>query len=347
MFYSPRIRDVDYGLKITGKQGTTNLGFLSTGSYTGSKQYANLASFDNELGTYSSYGGTFLNSHQTGGLGGEVIQLRGQYGWANGANKVRFFGNVTESNLDNGKKGQSVFAMLRSNGGQGRLQGGIFYGSTTKDFDNPLGLVNNPDAKGIGFNAHRFDIQTKGKIENKSYYFGGNTYNHIDGTFFSDNYYGGMENSLRNGFGYGISASIGKREAFHDQVLSPFLSWNQKSLLSGGKFSVDFGHQQNKPYQFTSVSQGFPVGKAFSLNLNFGQARIGTETNWQGILSGTYRIDPLQSFGGRLVTQNGTTNLYLSYGKRTRKGNDLFILFGDPNSETTKRAITIKLVRSF
>ena len=84
-----------------------------------------------------------------------------------------------------------------------------------------------------------------------------------------------------------------------------------------------------------------------SFNVNFGQVMLGTEANWQTILSGTYRIDPMQSFGGRMVTQDGKTNLYLSYGKKTRQGNDMFILLGDPNSETTKRAITLKLVRTF
>ena len=109
---------------------------------------------------------------------------------------------------------------------------------------------------------------------------------------------------------------------------------------------MDFGHRQNKAYRFTSISQGFALGKSASVNLDFGQVMLGATTNWQTILSGTYRIDPLQSFGGRMVTQNGVTNLYLSYGKKTRKGNDLFILLGDPNSPTTKRSITLKIVRS-
>ena len=345
LFYSQRIPDVDFGLKVTGKQGATSLGFLSTTSQSNAKQYADIATFDHELGQYAGFGGTYMSSHQIG-LGGEVLQARGSYGWAKGSRKTNFFANVTESNLDDGTKGSNMYAQVRSNAGNGQLGGRAFFGQTSSNFGNPLGLVTETDVKGGGITLFRDDLYTKGRLERTSYYLGSESSTHLDGTFFHDGYFGGYEQDFRNGYNFGINASVGKRDDFHDQTLSPFVAWNQKSLLSKGMLAVEFGHRQNKGYRFTSVSQGFPVGQRLSINLNFGQVMLGSETNWQTILTGTYRIDPMQSFGGRLLTQSGTTNLYLSYGKRTRKGNDLFILLGDPNSPTTKRSITVKVVRS-
>ena len=345
LFYSQRISDVDYGLKVTGKQGATSLGFLSTVSQLGTKQHVNIASFDHELGQYAGFGATYMGSHQNG-LGGQVLQARGGYGWAKGSRKTNFFANITESKLDNGTSGKSMFAQLRSNAGNGKLGGRAFFSQSDSNFDNPLGLVSDTGTKGGGITLFRGDGYPKGKVESSEYYLGAESFNRLNGQFFQDAFFTGYESALRNGYGFALRAFVGKREAFHDQTLSPSISWNGKSLLNQGKFGVDFGHRQNKAYRFTSISQGFALGKSASVNLDFGQVMLGATTNWQTILSGTYRIDPLQSFGGRMVTQNGVTNLYLSYGKKTRKGNDLFILLGDPNSPTTKRSITLKIVRS-
>jgi Domain of unknown function (DUF5916)/Carbohydrate family 9 binding domain-like len=346
LFYSQRISDVDYGLKVTGKQGGTSLGFLSTASQIGTRQHANIATFDHELGERAGIGATFMSSHQIG-LGGQVMQARGSYGWRKGTYKTSIFANVTESKLDNGKNGKSMFAQMRVNSGIGQIGGRLYYGQVDANFDNPLGLVSDTDSKGGGIVLFSGNLYSKGSVESSEWYFGTESFDRLNGKFFQDGQFAGYEIATRKGIGLGLKANIGKREAFHDQTLSPSLSWNGKSLLSQGRFGIDFGHRQNKAYRFTSVSQGFPVGQRMSFNVNFGQIMLGSEINWQTILSGTYRIDPLQSFGGRMVTQDGKANLYLSYGKKTRQGNDLFILLGDPNSETTKRAITLKLVRTF
>ena len=345
LFYSQRIPDVDFGLKVTGKQGATSLGFLSTASQTGANQYADIATFDYELGQYAGFGGTYMSSHQHG-IGGQVLQARGTYGWANGPRKTNFFANITESNLDDGTKGINMYAQVRSNPGLGQIGGRAFFSQTSSNFGNPLGLVTETNVKGVGFTLFRDDLHPKGRVEHTSLYLGSDSYNHLDGTFFHDSYFGGFQKDFRNGYNFGLNMNVGKRDDFHDQTLSPFVAWNQKSLLSKGQIAIDFGHRQNKAYRFTSVSQGFPVGKAVSVNVIFGQVLLGTETNWQTILTGTYRIDSLQSFGGRLVSQNGVNNFYLSYGRKTRQGNDLYILLGDPNSPTTRRVITLKIVRS-
>ncbi len=345
LFYSQRIPNVDYGLKVTGKQGPATVGLLTTASHTGDKQQAEVATFDYDIGTYSGFGGTFLDNRQTGNAG-QVTQLRGQYGWSKGMRNVILGGNMTQSKLGDGRKGESDFLLLRSYAGKGYLNGNIYYTRTSADFDNPLGLVSEVDSQGFGFNLNTFDVIDKGPLESRSYYLGGESFNHTNGTFFHNSLSFGAEFDLRNGFAYGVNGNIGRREEFRDRTYNAFLSWNQKSLFSRGGVSVDTGRRENKRYQYVSVDQGVPLGKKFSMNLTLGQLLLGTEAQNQAILSGTYRIDPLQSLGGRLVAQGGKANVYFSYGHRTRKGNDLFILFGDPNSPATKNSISLKIVWS-
>ncbi|HLO98229.1 MAG TPA: carbohydrate binding family 9 domain-containing protein [Fimbriimonas sp.] len=345
LFYSQRIQDVDFGLKLTGKQGPTSVGFLATTAGVGTKQSAQVANFDHELGQYSGFGGTFLNSYQ-GGVSGQVGQIRGSYGWERGKRNYRFFGAVTQSSNTGLGEGSAAVLSFNSFGGQGALNVNGFWNSTSSAFANPLGLVGDVDVKGGGINLNSFREYDKGAIEEKVVYFGGNSFTHLDGSAFSKGVYLGTSIEFRNGYGLDGEVSVGQREAFHDKGAEVAIGWNRKSLLNRGRFSVNVGRRQNQASRYTSLNQGFALGKKTSLSVSIGEFRLGSDTQLQGIFSGTYRIDPLETIGGRLVMQGGNSNLYFSYGKRTRSGNDVFILLGDPNSPTTKRAITLKLVRS-
>ncbi len=66
----------------------------------------------------------------------------------------------------------------------------------------------------------------------------------------------------------------------------------------------------------------------------------------QHILTANYELSPIRSFGGRVVTQNGDTNLYLFYHNSGGKGTDMYVLFGDPNALKTKTSLQVKFVFS-
>lgn len=345
LFYSNRIQDVDFGLKVTGKQGPTSVGVLATTAGTGTKQSAQVANFDHELGQYTGFGGTFLNSHQAGNTG-QVGQIRGQYGWAKGKRNFRFFSNFTQSWQDGGAQGNAYAISANSYAGKGELNVNLYYNSTNATFKNPLGLVGDVDAKGGGLNLNSFQSYDKGAIEERSTFGGGNIFTRQNGDPFEKNIYLGTSIGFRAGYGVFGELAAGEREAFKDRSMFTGLNWNTKSLLNQGGFSIGFGRRQNQPMRNLSINQGFAIGKRASVNLSFGEYRLGATPMSQIVMSGTYRVTPLETFGGRWVVQGGQSNVYFSYGKRTRQGNDVFVLFGDPNSPTTRRAITLKLVRS-
>ncbi len=345
LFYSQKISDVDYGLKLTGKQGPTTIGVLATAANVGSRQQAQIANVDQELGKYSSIGGTLLENRQVGSFG-QMTQMRGSYGWVKGVYKTTFSGNATRVWLDNNRSGDSYYAQVRMQGGAGHVNGMAYLNKVDPNCTNPLGIQGDTDTKGGGLYLWTFQNYPKGFLESYSYNFSAETFSHLNDHLFHRGASLGAEYDFRNGSSLNWGWQQGSRDAFQDRTYSLGLGWNAKSLLSKGMISVDEGRRENKHYRFTAIGQGLPVNKVFSLNLIAGQQLLGTEIENQAILSGTYRIDPMQSFGGRLVAQGGNTNLYLSYGKRTRKGNDLFILIGDPNSETFRHAISLKMVWS-
>jgi hypothetical protein len=345
MFYSQRIQDVDYGIKVTGKQGPTTIGVLGTMSQTGSRQSAAVATFSQDIGAYSGYGATYVHNQQENN-GGDVWDVHGEYGWAKGLRNVRFYAEMRQSQSEGGKEGRALFANINTYAGKGQWNGNFFTELIDANYRNPLGLINETDRKAVALNLSKFHVFDKGRIEQNSVSINADTVSHIDGSFFHDNMQVSTDFTLRSGFGYGMYGQVGKRNEFHDNTLAGYFQWNQKTLLQKGTLAYEIGRRENKPYRYISLGQGFGIGKALSFNLSVGDLRVGDLNQTQTILSGTYRIDPRQSFGGRLVTQDGHSNLYLSYGKRGSKGNDLFILLGDPNSPTTKKAITLKMVWS-
>lgn len=58
----------------------------------------------------------------------------------------------------------------------------------------------------------------------------------------------------------------------------------------------------------------------------------------------TYDIDPEHTIAGRLVSQAGHSNLYMSYKQRVRDGMDVYVIFGEPNAESTKNVVLVKLL---
>lgn len=104
--------------------------------------------------------------------------------------------------------------------------------------------------------------------------------------------------------------------------------------ILGGEKTTSFGPQAS-----------FRVLKKLDLNYTgLYQNRVGITQ--QHILTANYELSPTRSFGGRLVTQNADTNLFLFYHNSGGKGTDYFIIFGKPDALRTQLALQLKLVFS-
>lgn len=347
LFYSQRIPTVDEGIKVVGKEGPTTVGVLGTNTSQDAAQKAIYASVDRDLGAYSSFGGSFLRNQETDEPGNQVAQLRGQYGWVNGKRSSNLYGNLTESWVNGGDSDQSSYLRFHTHAGPRQLNGNFFYASTGPNFTNQLGLVSETDTRGYGADIWEYDVKDRGRVEQTSVEFYGESYRHVTGGFFHDFAQLNGFLAMRNGWQYNLAGDFGKRDDYHDNTLTTGVSWNQKSLVEGGGVNLQVGRRQNMPYQFASLNQGIKISKAFSLQLGVNRINLGGDANTQTVLSGTYRLGSDRSIGGRLVQQGHDVNAYLSYGQRGRNGCDFFVLIGDPNSSTLRKQVTIKVVHAF
>ena len=155
-----------------------------------------------------------------------------------------------------------------------------------------------------------------------------------------------------------MTYSDAAREQNRDHTMETSVNWNTKTLFQRGGIDVVTGTQGGGPYRYVDVKQGVLVRKAFSANLEASLVRAGEFHATQQILTGTYRLNPAQTVGCRVVRQTGHdptvdpgaqppkgTNLFLSFSQHARSGSDYFLLIGDPNSVRSRGLITFKVLR--
>jgi hypothetical protein len=347
LFYSQQIQDVDQGLKIVGKQGPTTVYALGTNAGGVDRQTALFAEATQDLGLYSQLGAAVASNSEAGQPGNRVARALGQYGFAKGQRQFSLQGNFTESFTQGTTSDYNDWVQMATSSGPGKFRASAYYTETGPRFVNELGLVPETDLHGQGFDVGQFNQSDKGAVELSSFDFSGSTYRHITGGFFHDDLSASEFLQWRNGIAFSLGADSGKYEPYKDYTISPTVAWNQKTLFQQGSLAYQFGRREDEEYSYLSLSQGILISKPLTVQLNFGLEQLGDQLNTQTILSGTYRLNTQETIGGRLVQQNDQYNLFLSYGRKLRKGTDIFFILGDPNSPTTRLSATLKLVHPF
>lgn len=346
LFYSQTIPMVDEGAKVVGKQGPTTVYALATNAREdGGGQSALMAQASQDLGLYSEVGFAALSNNTAGEPANRVERLFGQYGFMHGGRTTALSAYDTESQLAGGSPDRSTYVQLNSSAGNNKPFAQVYYSAIGPNFVNELGLIPTVDQTGGGFTINQYDAFDKGRVETVFAQIYGNTYRHETGGFFQDDFNASLNWNMRSGWGYGLAADFNKFYPYIDQTGTASVTWGQKTLFQQGSLSAQFGNEEDLPYQYVTLSQGVLASKLVSFNAQLAYERLGPQVNTQSILTGTYRVNSQETIGGRIVQQNGSVDVFLSYSRRLRHGTDIFILIGDPNSLQTRGLITVKLVR--
>ena len=210
------------------------------------------------------------------------------------------------------------------------------------------------DLKGNSVNAEQFNQFDKGVLRLYDVSASGSTYQHHTGGFFQKDVNGNIYLESREGLSVDFNIDQSQRDQFRDHANQAQFGWGHRTLYQRGSISDTVGRQASQPYNFLTFTQGVLVSRPFSLQLNYSRLRLGDAHSTQSILTGNYLLSAERSLGFRIVSQAGAdqgtglgTDLYFSFGQHVRSGSDLFLLFGDPNSPTTRGKVTLKIIRPF
>ena len=354
LFYSRRVGAVDQGIKIAGKQGDTTVGLLGTNTSGTSAQDSLALNLAKDIGLYSQAGVALTDDHVPGQPGNQVGRFYGSYGLRQGTTRYTLSGFHTQSALQGSAPGGDDQLEFSTSVPFGHPSVDMAYSDIGANFASLLGFVPETDLRGAYLSVNQYNQFDRGALEMYDVSVNLSDYQHHTGGFFHDsaniNLYG------QNRAGYGLSAAItqGRRDLFHDHTGDLAFSWGHKTLYQHGSIEDVFGSQEGQAYNFLTLSQGVFVSRPFSVQLNYSRLKLGQTSSTQSILTGTYRLNTVQTIGARIVSQGGAdqgtglgTDIYFSFSQQVRTGTDVFLLFGDPNSPQTRGKFTLKLVHPF
>jgi hypothetical protein len=353
---------------VVGKDGNTAIGLIGMGTQGGDdRRNAMVFRLQRDFGLFSNSGLSFIGDNSAGLPSNRVLRLFSTWGAATTGNwrwDVR--GQHTQTWQTDRTTGHDNALALRWRGTRpGMPNIRVSYDEQSPDFVSNLGLLSDLNRRGVSLSAWQFNQFDRGAIENYEWDIDASQYDRLDGTGFFRNdisFFSRVQN--RRGFAATLFTTTGRRrndpagETFHDRQVEPGIRWNQRTLFSQGGVSYAMGRQAGEKYGFLNATQGIPINRAISMNLNFARQELGAESTSQFILTGTYRLSDLQTVSARLVRQDDSgnpdnvgatrgSNLYFAYARRERHGADFFLLLGDPNEATTKAQITVKVLRPY
>ncbi len=359
LFYSRRVGAVDQGIKVAGKQGAATIGLLGSHTAGPNAQDSLALNLAQDIGLYSQAGIALTSDHVPGQPGNTVSRLYGSYGLRRGPTRYTLTGFHTQSAtqnspMQNNPSGGNDQLEVYTSVPFGKPSFDAAYSDIGANFFSGLGFVPETDLRGGYASVNQYNQFDRGTLERYNVNVSASAYQHHTGGFFHNDLNASLYGQNRVGYGLSVGADQSQREQFHDHTGNIALSWNRKTLYQRGSLGDVFGRQAGQPYNFLTLSQGVFVAQPFSLQLNLSRLKLGSVSSTQTILTGTYRLNAVQTISGRVVSQGGAdqgaglgTNIYFSFSQQVRAGTDVFVLFGDPNSPKTRGKFTLKLVHPF
>lgn len=333
-FYARRIDRFDLGTKLYGKVTPKDtLGFLHTIHF--GERSDIVAKWDHKVRERESYN-VFVNHKNSRTDEGTLVSGNYFKQWG----KLFFDPRVAISG-DNGRHGNAVnlgFGYEDTNNfGYLALQ------DTSKDFRMPDGLLGFTDFKGVLLYDEWSTEWKKGTWRFMQVQNGATMNWKHDGSPF------------QRDFNTNIVFITRKDAAIQFGAQKSYFG-NQEDLTYNIGAGTDISNRYKKiglAYTFGTIAGekygqlGFEISR--QLLPGFVVSANGSLVNFQGherqsIVTATYELSPTRSFGGRMVERNGDVNWYLSFRESAKRGNEFYVILGDPNAQKFRRSLQVKLL---
>lgn len=335
IFASQRITDFDIGVNAYGRLGAkTQMAVLST------------FDFGNEMTFAGSMSHRFDNSRTLE----FSVAHRGRRGMDNDAFNMFFdqrmgdwdaYLGVQGTNDQVTKTGSRVNAgLFRESGG---FSGGFELVQVTPDFNPTLGFSPEQDLRGFNFNAGVQRQPKGGAVRQYEVGLSGANYWHFDGRAYRHEVSLRNEILFRSDIGVGYELTSSRFEDSDDHLVSVQTQYPLSNTYRNARASFAWGRFQGVPYRQVGLQVNYrPVSRA--------QLAVRTQFvefdgfQRQVVFSANYDVGKFEALGGRLVNRGSDWNWYLSYRMSGKRGNEFFVILGDPNATEFKKTLVLKAV---
>lgn len=348
LFYSREIGQFDAGLKLVGKQQNTTIGVLGTAEAGDNSQSTLALNLRQDLGPLSDLGVQFAGDNQSGLPANRVARLLGGFGWKAAGESYTVSAAGAQSYVGGQQAGGDESITLSNtltqvNSPYFRLQ----WLNIDPNFVSDLGYVPEVDKRGEAMTVGQSTVYSKGAWALSNIELDADDFQHPTGGFFHSDASLSLYEQSASGLSFMLAPLVDQYVQYHDSVANLQLGWGKKTLFQQGAVSYDFGREEGQRYDYAQVTQGISLSRPVDMQLSYSRLLLGPAITTQAIATGEYRINPQQTIGGRVVSQDNQTDVYVSFGQQVRAGADIFVLFGDPNSLRTRGRIAVKVVQPF
>ncbi|MBL8064980.1 MAG: hypothetical protein JNM34_03875 [Chthonomonadaceae bacterium] len=334
IFASQRIGDFDAGLNLYGEIGRTTLSWLATGDFGNRNSTA--LSTSTRLNDKSSIAASYVGNFQRGAQ--------------NSAGRLLYDQRVKDFTIYAGGMGTKDGVV----GGGHQLTAGMFresgpytmfldYSEVSPNFFPRLGFAPEKDFRSL-FAEYGREIQPNGKtIRDYSFSVQGQYADHYHGGEYRRKAEGSFNVTFANRLRLASQAMVERFEGSNDHLVGFSLGYPQGSPYRGASINYQKGRFDGIDYKALSVQTRYRPVRRSQVNLSM-QWTEYDEFSRQAILSANYDLSRDSAIGGRLVRRNDEWNWYLSYRLSGRRGNEYFLILGDPNTPEFRKTLVLKAV---
>lgn len=348
LFYTRRIEELDAGFKTFGKIGRHRFGFLAAGE--NGQSDVEVAHYAYERDADSRVWVDAVNYSSADQLHNLATGVGMRWRRAKPGGDVSIHADLMHSSTSGeGEDG----AAYRIHGGRDRGDGHVSWSLSAtgigSGFEPALGYEPEPGLHEVGGGAYYSRRLDTGPYWRKSWHAFVESATTTDDSRFGVNLGGALYR--RNDTSTEARVHIGKREGYPDRTLTLNFAWNDRNLYRYAGLTASFGEKAGGTYRYLGVTKNFRPSAYFSslLAVEFLDHAAVEEPaeEHQIVAQATYDFEPEKSVSARVVAHNGDLNVFVAYRRVVRAGLDTYVLFGDPNAETTQSTVTVKLVSAF
>ncbi len=222
----------------------------------------------------------------------------------------------------------------------------MFYNRITDDFAPRLGFVPEVDLKGVIYEHFYTKTLPKGPLMEWSVGTYGLDYDHYEGGHYRDEtfYIGSLTG--RSGLDLDVTYMRADFEGNKDRTFDWSLEFPRGDRYRHWMIGSRTGRIAGEDY--TRHMAGIRYMPTTKLQLALNVVRLEHfENATQSILTGVWDLGRDQSINARVVRQDDDTSGYIAYRKSGNRGNEYFLIFGDPNSRTFRGNVILKVVMPF
>ncbi len=354
-FHTPRVPDIDWGLKAFGTTGRWAFGVLGA-------EYASRSvgqHFTVGRVRYQLAPQTFL------GLQGLYDQRRNapERLWGIDLNQ-RWITSKGDWNLgvyyyrlQSARNGHYAVVRLDRSAPIRQISWTIDYTEISADYRPRLAFVPVSDYREWDLEARYEDKPSGGAFLKWEVGVEGSFRRRFSGALLDESLSLSAQGLLRNHMEFGVRLTRLQRPTHLDQTISLQVRWRTLDIYRTGQVQLLVGNQNKGRSQYWFAEQKLEILPRLRLEARWESLLIDypqrpDDRAKQLLLTLNYEITPERGLGGRYIayssSQSGRTqrinNFFLTYFQRLRNGQELYVIWGVPAAERTQNRLAVKLL---